>query len=317
MVKMQMGRFKEARTLLEKAVILSDPEHDAPHLQTHALNPGIYSRSYLAHVLSFLGCSDDALALVKGNLALARRRAADASHIYTYVSALALAGRVHLLLRNANAVNEVSQELVRVSRQNHYGYFEATGRIQQGWAIAEMGSIGLGIRQMHEGLVALERTGTGLGVAGACVQLSELYVRLGKKTEAGQVLEGATGPSGRRSRIWDAEISRVRGEIALLAPDSKLPFAEESFREALDIARNQEARVLQQRAAVSYARLLQQQDRCSDAICILNAAICSSSPKLETKDFATARLLMKQLRGGSQAPAGSRSTGFVDREYGR
>src|SRR5262249_37294476 len=61
MIQTQMGRFAEARKEIEAAVALSDPRSDAPHLRTHALNPGIYSRLYLAHVLSFLGDCDAAL----------------------------------------------------------------------------------------------------------------------------------------------------------------------------------------------------------------------------------------------------------------
>lgn len=295
MIQMQMGHFAKARALLEKAVRLSAPEIDAPHLQTHALNPGIYSRSYLAHVLSFLGYSDDALALVEDNLALARKRAADPSHIYTYVSALTFAGRVHLLLRDASAVNEVSQELVRVSRQHHYDYFEAIGRIQQGWAIADMGSVRLGIQQMHDGLAALERTGTGLGVPGACVQLSELYARLGEKANALTALNKAVGRDGRGSHIWDAEIARVRGEIELLPPAGDPVIAEDCFSQALDIAQSQQAHVLEQRAAVSYARFLRDRHRSAEAFCIIDKAARSFCEKRETKDIANVRLLLSEL----------------------
>jgi predicted ATPase/class 3 adenylate cyclase len=298
MTRMQMGRFEEARALLEKAVALCNPRVDAPHLQTHGLNPGIYCRSYLAHVLAFLGNCDAALALIDDNLALARSRAADASHIYTYASALASAGRVYQLLRNAGDVAKVSQELVRLARQHHFDYFEAVGRIQQGWAIAHMGSL-LGIRQMHDGLAALERTGSGLSVPGACVQLAELHVHLGEKTAAAEALSKAALREGGGSRIWDAEIARMRGEIALLSPETA-PAAEQCFSQALRIARAQGARILELRVVAGYARLLQCLGRSAHALAMLERASRGMAPRRACRDLDGVRRLASTLRRASK-----------------
>ena len=190
---MQFGRFAEARELLEKAAALTSPRHDEPHLFSHGSNPGIFCQSYLAHVLAFMGHADEALKTVEGNLAIARERARDPSHLYSYVDALAFAGRVHALLGNSSAVKLLSHELLAISRRNHYAYFEAIGTIQGGWALAKEGSLPLGIRQMREGVAALEQTGTGLGARGFYVQIAEFHVQLGEKQEALAMLDMARG----------------------------------------------------------------------------------------------------------------------------
>src|SRR5262249_41167496 len=48
MVKVQQGRFEEARDLLRQAITFTRPEDDQPHFFSHGENPGILCRSYLA-----------------------------------------------------------------------------------------------------------------------------------------------------------------------------------------------------------------------------------------------------------------------------
>jgi hypothetical protein len=131
--------------------------------------------------------------------------------------------------------------------------------------MATAGAWAPGARQMRDGLALLEQTGTGLGARGFHVQLAEIQIRLGDKLEALNALDKAGQPRGLGTRAWDAEIERVRGEAFLLPPDATPSAAETSFANAMTIARRQEARVLQLRAAVSQARLLRLSGRSGGA----------------------------------------------------
>ncbi len=293
MVQMNMGRFDEARTLLERGVALTRPEFDEPHFFTHGQNPGIFCRSYLAHALAFMGRADDAIRLIRENVALAKARSRDARHIYTHVNALAFACRVYLLLRDNVAVNQLSGELISISRRNSYAYYETIGTIQQGWAMATAGAWAPGARQMRDGLALLEQTGTGLGARGFHVQLAEIQIRLGDKLEALNALDKAGQPRGLGTRAWDAEIERVRGEAFLLPPDAAPSAAETSFANAMTIARRQEARVLQLRAAVSQARLLQRLSRTEEGHALLGECMRECEGMRGTRDFSDAEEVIR------------------------
>src|SRR5262249_3104240 len=66
-------------------------------------------------------------------------------------------------------------------------------------------------------------------------------------------------------RYWEAEFSRLRGVLLLRQPGTPQAEAEACFEQALDVARRQEAKSLELRAAMSLARLWQQQGQRTQA----------------------------------------------------
>ncbi len=296
MIEMQFGRFGRARRLLEKAAALTRPECDEPHLFSHGSNPGVFCRSYLAHVLAFMGYADDALATVEQNLCVARERARDPAHLYSYVDALAFAGRVHALFNDSDAVKHLSDELLAISGRNHYAYFEAIATIQGGWALAKQGKLVQGVQRMRRGLSALEQTGTGLGARGFYVQVAEFLVQLGNKEEASATLQKAAGPPGWGTRVWDAEIHRVHGEIAALHPGRDLDAAQASLRKACQIARRQRAWTLELRATLSRTRLLQGERDPRRGSDVLATVLERYPASREILEVACARSLLADLR---------------------
>ena len=256
--ELHLGDFTGARTALEKGAELNSAETDAQHYFTHGQNPGVFRRSYLAQALWFLGNADHAKAIIDENLGITRSRAMEGSQVYTYVNVLTFAARIYSYRRDPAIVTKISEELIQASRKNHYAYYEAQGVTYRGWALAADKFVVGGIRQMREGLAALERTGTVLGLRGFRVQLAELHVAAGDHASALTMLDASTDRMMHGSRMWDAEIERVRGLVFMMAPLNDAHAAEAAFRTSLEIARRQRARALELRTAVSYARLLMQ-----------------------------------------------------------
>jgi tetratricopeptide (TPR) repeat protein len=89
--------YAESKRFLETAVSLSQPETDTPHFFTHGQNPGLFSLSYLARTLCYLGLLDQARITIGRCLAIAARRADDPGHLYGHVNALVHAARVYNL----------------------------------------------------------------------------------------------------------------------------------------------------------------------------------------------------------------------------
>jgi len=281
MVRTQQGRFEEARQLFATGAELTRPELDQPHFFTHGLNPGIYCNSYLANVLAYTGRAQEAVHLIERTLALARSRSSDAAQVFSYVSALAIAGRVYVILRDGAAVNQRSTDLIEFAKRHHYLYHESIGRLQQSWALTTQGSAEatrLGAQQMSDGLAVLTRMGIGLQVHSFYAQLAEVYTRLGDKAAALANLERAVDRPGFGPKSWDAEIRRVRGEALRLPPNPDPQGALACFQAAMEIAHRQGARAFELRAAISCARLLLQMERSEEAHDLLTGYIATERP---------------------------------------
>jgi class 3 adenylate cyclase/predicted ATPase len=295
MARFHSGDFEGAAVSFERGVALSHPETDEPHYFTHGQNPGCFCLSYLAHTQCFLGYLDQAKATIGQNLAIATQRAVVPGHVYSYVNVLTFAIRVHQFLGDVLEVKRLAEELISLCRRNHYGYYEALGTVHLGWAIGVTDSIPLGIEKMREGLVGLEKTGTVLALPGFCLLLSELYMRNGRLDEARRALDKAAGREGLGTRIWNAEVERVRGVILASGSPLDLDASERAYRSSLDIARRQKARSLELRTAVSYARLLERLGRRQEGRGLLKECLEGFQEGQTGKDVRDAQVVLQSL----------------------
>src|SRR5205823_4545531 len=150
--------------------------------------------------------------------------------------------------------------------EHGFALWAAWGRILQGWAGAQKGEATTGIARIRDGLAAAEATGARVGTPLFLTLLAEALALAGKIEEGLAVLDDAlvkAAASGVRG--WDAEIHRLRGELTGRLPYPDPAKAEESFRTALAIAREQGTRGYELRAATSLARLRREQGRQGEA----------------------------------------------------
>jgi predicted ATPase len=232
--------------------------------------------------------------MIESNLAIARARTSDSSHVHSFVSALTYAVRIHQNRGDAALTKQFAEELVVISRRNHYNYYEALAITHLGWANAVEQSLSAGIEQMKEGLAAIINAGTVNTLPGFYARLAELYVRLGRSDKALRVLGKAKARNCRAMLFWDAEIERVRGEAFLIAAPTDLEAAETAFLSSLEIARRQKARSLELRAAMSYARLLKSRDA-RQAHELLQRCLSTFDEGAQTLDLVEARGLTREL----------------------
>ena len=113
---------------------------------------------------------------------------------------------------------------------------------------------------------------------------------------AGDIVDARVlGVAVHGERLYEAELHRQRGEVVLAGIASDVAAAEACFLRALDVAREQEAKTLELRAASSLARLWQRGGRAGDARRLLANATGWFTEGVETSDLRAAHQLLQQL----------------------
>jgi predicted ATPase len=96
-------------------------------------------------------------------------------------------------------------------------------------------------------------------------------------------------------RWWEAEVCRLRGVLLLKQTETPPAEAEAWLQRALDVARRQEAKSLELRAAMSLSRLWQQQGKQQEARDLLAEVYAWFTEGFDTADLQDARALLEEL----------------------
>ena len=125
--------------------------------------------------------------------------------------------------------------------------------------------------------------------------LAESYHRAGQHAQAlASVNAGLALSQGTGQMQWDAELHRIKGEFMLRGQESE-DEVEQLFRSALEIARKQQAKSLELRAALSLGRLWKQQGELERAHALIAPVYAEFTEGFETPDLVEARALLEDL----------------------
>ena len=139
-------------------------------------------------------------------------------------------------------------------------------------------------------------TGAVLIVPYLCTVLADISAHLGHPEDGLQALaEAHTLVEQQEERYWEVEIARLRGVLLLRQTGTPQAEAETCFRQALDVARRQEAKSLELRAAMSLARLWQQQGKGAEARALLAPVYSWFTEGFDTADLQEAQALLDAL----------------------
>jgi predicted ATPase len=150
--------------------------------------------------------------------------------------------------------------------------------------------------QVRQGVAAWRATSATMLVPYLCTVLVEVADHLGHLKDGLQALaEAHTLVEQYEERWWEAEVHRLRGVLLLRQPGTSQAEAEACFQQALDIARRQEAKALELRAAMSLSRLWQQQGKRAAARALLAPIYTWFTEGFDTVDLQEARVLLDEL----------------------
>src|SRR5262249_37406988 len=166
----------------------------------------------------------------------------------------------------------------------------------RGWALAARGHGEEGRTQLQQGLAAYQATGAARDRPYHLALLAEVSANVGHTTEGLEALAEALATLA-KSRIcwWEAELYRLRGELLLQQTVIQLEEAEVCFRQALAVARRQQAQSLELRAAMSLARLWQRQGKQVEAHELLAPVYGWFTEGFDTADLQEAKALLEEL----------------------
>ena len=129
-----------------------------------------------------------------------------------------------------------------------------------------------------------------------CTLLADVSAHLGYPEDGLQVLtEAHTRVEQHEERYWEAEVARLRGVLLLRQSGTPQAEAEAWLQRALDVARRQEAKSLELRAAMSLSRLWQQQGKSAKALDLLAPVYGWFTEGFDTADLQEAKALLEEL----------------------
>jgi predicted ATPase len=256
----------------------------------------VLCRGIEANTLWCLGFPAQAAQRLQDALALAL----EIEHPHSLASAQIVAALLHHRCRDVRAVQARADALVTLATTQEFRYVMGYGTFCRGWALAMQGQYEEGLTQMHQGMAAVLATGFTLARPFLLVLLAEATGHEGHMDEGLRVLAEALvafETSGRGDLL--AEAYRLQGTFLLRQTMPDIAQAEACFQQALAIARRQQAKSWELRAATSLARLWQQQGQPAEARALLAPVYGWFTEGFDTADLKDAKALLEELRAES------------------
>jgi predicted ATPase len=287
-----LGEIVSALAHLEQGQALRNPHKQRSDRVLQ--DPDVGCLVYGARTLYYLGYPDQAITRIYQALSLARHM----THPYSIVWCHIFAALIHRQRREWQAAQEQAETAFAGAREHGFALWRATGTIFVGRWLAEQGQVESGIAQIQQGLVDWQATGANLSVTGHLTFLAEAYAMAGQADAGLRALDDALGQA-HDTGIWHmAELYHLKGELLLNAKcgvrNAELT-PEDCFQKALDVARTQQAKSLELRAATSLAHLWQSQGKRQDAYDLLAPVYEWFTEGFDTADLQEAKALLQEL----------------------
>jgi predicted ATPase len=288
-----MGKPASALTHLIQGIALYDPLQHRTSMFLYGEDAGVVCRVHAARVLWCLGYPDQGLARIDEALTLAQQIA----HAFSLSFALCNAALVHQLRREERATQGRAETAGSLATAQGFPFWSAYSSILRGWALGHQGQVQEGIEHIRQGLVAFRATGAELLPPYFMALLVEAYGTIGQPEAGLAVLAEARALVERTGERWyEPEFHRLEGMLLLQSADNHAE-AQACFHHALDIARRQQAKSWELRAATSLARLWQRQGKRAEAHQLLADVYGWFTEGFGTADLRDARALLEELEG--------------------
>jgi predicted ATPase len=287
------GEIAKARMHLDRAIMLDDPAEHRPLAMRFGQDVRVSILSYRSIALWILGYPNAALADVDAEL----KRARLIGHAASLMYALGHALFVHIPCGCYTTANTEVDECVALADQKGASLWKAFGTLHQGCILAHNGKASDAVQTITSGITAWRSTRSTSFMPVWLSYLTEAYAELGKLDDAWRCVgEAITTVRTTKEMWWEAEVYRIAGEIALKSLERDTVKAQAYFERALAVARQQQAKSWELRAAMSMARLWRDQGKRDEAHELLAPVYGWFTEGFDTHDLKEAKALLEELR---------------------
>jgi predicted ATPase len=231
-----------------------------------------------------------------GSMEHALKDAREISQAATLMYALCYAVLPHIHCGNYAAANAQVEELIALAEEKGALFWKAHGMTYQGCVFAMTGRASNAIQMINSGIAALRSTGSTQWMPLYLSHLAKAHVELDQFDDAWRCIgEAMTVVETTKEKIWEADLHRTAGEITLMSPAPDAAKAKAYFKRALAIAREQNAKSWELRAAMSMARLWRDQGKRQQAHELLAPVYRWFTEGFDTLDLKQAKALLDEL----------------------
>jgi len=281
-----VGEFGPSASHFEETIKLSIGKEKRPLYNLYMVEPQAASLLLLSWDLWFLGYPDQSLARVSEALALGQAL----GHPYTVTFAHYMTSVVHLLRGDAARALESAERSFKMSEEQRFSLYAILSRISRGKALGELGQLGEARLEIAQGIDEARRNSVGFMLPMMDSWLAAVHARTDEKERALAIIERALSDTGDAiGRSWEAELHRQRAQILLALDPSRVSEAESHLKKSIDVARGQNAKSLELRAATTLAELWRTRSRSDEARALLETICRWFQEGTETADFKRAR----------------------------
>jgi class 3 adenylate cyclase/predicted ATPase len=284
------GVLAEGRAHLDQAVALYDPAEHRPLATRFGQDNQVAVLSFRSVIRWLSGFPDDALADTRDALSDAR----EIGQAATLMFALTYAAWSRIHCRDYVGARAHLDELVARADETGAIFWKTLGLTVQGWLSALSERAPDAIHMLTSGIAALRSTGATIWMPTYLACLAKAYAERGQFEDAWRSIREAMSTIEATKERWcEAEVYRMAGELALSTQDAAK--AEGYFERALAVARQQQAKSWELRAAMSMARLWRDQGRRQEAHDLLVRIYGWFTQGFDTLDVREAGALLDEL----------------------
>ena len=285
------GDIATSREHLDCAIALYNPAEHRPLATRFAYDLRVVALTYRSWALWLLGYPD--AALVDADYTL--KEARDIGHAATLMIALSHVGLTHIFCGNYAAATAQFDEFVALADKKA-AIFKACGLMEKGCVLALTGEASSAARMITTGIADWRSTGATAWIPSFLPYLAAACADLGQLRDAWRHIDEAiVAVEETKEKWWEAEVNRVAGELALKSPERDATKAATYFERALAVARQQQAKSWELRAAMSMARLWRDQGKPQQARELLAPVYGWFTEGFDTRDLKEAKALLKEL----------------------
>jgi class 3 adenylate cyclase/predicted ATPase len=289
---MLRGDLTEARAHLDQGFAIYDP---VKH-QTLALRFGedhrVATPFFRSKALWVLGYPKTA----RADSDQALRDAREIGHAASLLWGLAGAFFIDIICGDYATANAGIDECIALADEKDAAFWKAFATMGRGWLLGLTGRAADAVQAMSAGITAMHSASATVWTPMFLSELARAYAELGQAEEARRYIGETIDMIETTKQRWcEAEVHRLAGEIGLksLAPDPEK--AEAYFNRALAVARQQQAKSWELRAAMSMARLWRDQGKRDEARGLLAPVYGWFTEGFDTLDLREAKALIEQL----------------------